>query len=588
MQLRSRTTPTCLLAAGGLLALAPAATAQLFAANTADIPTGSPGNNSTSENVDFGDVDLDGDWDAAFADGGDQGNDQNRLWVNQGGQQGGTVGVFVDATATQFPVWSDDSRDVEFVDFDADGDLDLYVSNTAAISNQGNRWWANTGGAQGGTLGFYADQTATRWVGLGGAGSSIPPALLTQGTFIDWSCDCDFGDLDDDGDIDLVHSTYGGAFGGNAPTRIFLNDGDGHFQEFNPSGFQLTGTTIANGMPALWAQGMQQANTTDGTGAFADIASSALDIDLADSDGDLDLDILHGARGEPPRFFRNLLEENGTLGFRDVTSIVFTHGYATGGGHYEQEMGDVDNDGDVDIYGLNWLATAGLSDVILDNDGNGVFGEQQILAGSGADDNEGDFVDVDGDGDVDLYVANFSGSDKVYVNTGLASGDFALLTLAESGTGGVTSASSLDADAADVDKDGDYDVFVAMDVFQPNVYMENVGGGPDVSAPYIPRVENDGDRVAAPGTFSVRAQVYDNAPYYITWYVDTELRVSVDGFALPALPMPSSQGQIFRAVVPANLVGPVSYTVHATDEYGNAGASAPEALVATTALAVGG
>jgi hypothetical protein len=90
--------------------------AQTLFPNTADIPSGSPLNNSWTENVDFGDVD--GDRDAVFADGGDNGNDQNRIWINQGGLQGGTLGVFVDETATRFPAVLDQSRDIELVDFD--------------------------------------------------------------------------------------------------------------------------------------------------------------------------------------------------------------------------------------------------------------------------------------------------------------------------------------------------------------------------------------------------------------------------------------------------------------------------------------
>ena len=35
-----------------------------------------------------------------------------------------------------------------------------------------------------------------------------------------------------------MHSSYGPNFNGEAPTRLFLNDGDGFFTEFNPSGLE--------------------------------------------------------------------------------------------------------------------------------------------------------------------------------------------------------------------------------------------------------------------------------------------------------------------------------------------------------------
>ncbi|MEZ5978255.1 MAG: VCBS repeat-containing protein [Planctomycetota bacterium] len=546
--------------------------------NTTKIPSGNPANNSATENVDFGDVDKDGDWDAVFADGGDGGNDQNRIWVNQGGAQGGTVGFFQDRTSTQFPNFSDDSRDIEFVDIDNDGDIDIYVSNTAQLTNQGNRWWVNQGGLQGGNVGFYADDTGNRWVGLGGPGSSLPPAAILSDTFIDWSCDCDFGDLDNDGDIDLVHSTYGGAFNGNVPTRIFLNDGAGHYQEFNPSGFQLTQNNIQNGNPGLWCEGTQQANTTDSTGQFCDIASSPLDIDLGDIDGDYDLDILHGARQELPRMFQNRLEENGgTLSFRDVTGAVFPAGYASGNGHYEQEMGDIDNDGDLDIYGLNWQVQFGLDDVTFRNDGTGHYTQLQVLDGSGGDDNEGDFFDFNNDGKLDLYVAAFGGGQRLYMGDGTGT----LLRVTNGITVTTSNHTSLDADCCDVDNDGDYDVFQANDGGAPNQFFENVTQVPDNRAPFVRRVENFGNRVAAPGKFPVRAQVYDNTPYYITWYNSTKLNVSVGGFKLAPKTMQSSMGQIFRGLVDSNLFGAVSYHVTSADKYANTGTSVVQNYSAT-------
>ena len=563
------------------------ATAQSFANSTSLLPDGPDHNASSSENVDFGDVDLDGDWDAVFADGGDDQNDQNRIWINDGGLQAGTIGLFTDETDTRMPSFLDDSRDIEFVDFDADGDLDLYSSNTSNISNQGNRWLTNQGGAQGGTLGFYNDETGARWVGLNSANSSINDALLLPNstspeTFIDWSCDCDFGDLDNDGDMDLVHSSYGGAFGGQVPTRIFLNDGDGFFEEFNPAAFKLSGTDINPGDPGIWCEGQQSTNTTIVTGARCDIATSTLDIDLGDTDGDFDLDILHGDRETLPRFFANRTMENGgSLAFRDVTGAVYPAGYSTGDGHYEQEMGDLDGDGDLDLYGLNWLQSGfNFQDATYENNGSGIFSNTTALGGSNADDNEGDFFDYDNDGDLDLFVCNFSGTDKLYRNENNGGSGFSFTNVTGSELPSMGSRVGLDADAADVDNDGDYDLIVANDDFAKNRFLENITQVPDTTAPYLPAVEQAVGHAASNTVDVVRAQVYDNAPYYITWFNPTTVEISVEdpGHPIPAIglsiPAVSVGGQIFRAELPGNLVGDVDYYFESSDLYGNSGTTA--------------
>jgi len=578
------------LAAGltGLCLLAPDAGAQ-FTDNTTDIPSGNPGNNSASENVDFGDVDNDGDWDAVFADGGDSQRDQNRIWINQAGLQAGTKGVFLDDTTARFPALTDQSRDIEFVDFDGDEDLDIYVSNTSTIVAETNRWWRNTGVH----TGVYVDETSTRWVNLSGPNSSVPTADVLALGFLDFSCDCDFGDLDNDGDMDLFHSSYGGIFNGNVPSRIFLNDGAGFFEEFNPSGYKLPNRNITNGAPGLWCEGTQQGGTTNITGANCDIAASALDIDLGDIDGDFDLDVLHGSRSELPRLFQNRLEENGggSLGFRDITG-TFPAGYSTGSGHYEQEMGDMDGDGDLDIYGLNWASNFGLSDIVMENDGAGIFGSIAILPNSGSDDNEGDFIDYDLDGDIDLFVANFSGSDRLYRNDNNGGGSGFSFTEVSGAQLPGPFAISLDADCCDVDGDGDYDVIVSNDNGTRNFYFKNSirsgGVGPqDVSAPYIPNVEQAPTRTAGAAPTVVRAQVYDNAPYYITWYNETWLEVKVNGGPATIVPMVSSGGQIFRAEIDGSLVGSITYQVFSQDEYGNQGSSAIMSYTVTGGGALG-
>ena len=559
-----------LIAAAFLVSLGGAAQAQ-FQDNLSDIPGGSPANNSSTENVDFGDVDNDGDWDAVFADGGDGGNDRNRIWVNQGGTQGGTTGIFVDQTSQQFPTINDQSRDVEFADIDSDGDLDLYISNTSAIIIQSNRWWVNAGGcAAAAVSGFYRRRDPARagsaWAA---AGSSISGfgSVLAGGGFIDWSCDCDFADLDNDGDLDLFHSTYGGSFGGEVPSRIFLNDGDGFFEEFNPSGFQLPGTTINNGNPGLWCEGTQQANTTNFDGTNCDIATNTLDIDVGDFDGDFDIDILHGARDQDPRIFANRLDGSalapsfGALWFRDVTGMSLNPSYASTG-NYEQEIGDLDGDGDLDIYGMNW---PGLSDAMHENNGNGVFSSGVIAPGSGSDDNEADFLDYDSDGNLDVFVANFSGQDRLYKGNG---NDMTLQNVTGTQLPNLF-ATALDADCCDVDGDGDTDVMVANDNGGRNFYVKNLNDIPDTHAPYIPNVEDAPDRTIGSVPTVIRAQVYDNEPYYITWYSDVWLSVTVNGGSVFTVPMQSSGGQIFRGELPGYLCGFVSYRVFAEDQYGN-------------------
>ena len=560
--------------------------AQSFVDNSAAIPSsGSPQNDTFAENVDFADIDLDGDLDATFANGGDLGNVQNSIWVNQGPS---SLGLFLDETTTRLPAISDASRDIEFVDFDGDGDPDIYVSNSSQFMNQTNRWWHNTGLGSG----AFTDETQARWLDLGQNDgvttfSSVSNAVvLASGGFIDWSCDCDFGDLDNDGDLDLLHSAYGGSFSGQVPTRLFLNDGDGFFTEFNPSGVQLNGSFIPNGTPALWAEGVHQHDTTAADGSEADIATTPLDIDVADIDGDLDLDILLGARNETPRLFVNNQDSSKTLPpFRDATYALLSDHAAIA--NYEQEFGDVDNDGDVDLFGLNW---AGMNDTIMLNDGTGFFEPWTIIPGSapaGSCDSEGDFIDYDNDGDNDLIISVFRGQDRLYENDG--TGTYTQVTATEMPIPASVDETALDIDAADIDNDGDYDMFAAQQ-FGPgvsgNLFYLNVTQTPDTHAPRVLRLEQAGNRMPSMEPTVVRVQVYDNTPYYITYTNRTWLEVTVDGGRPTTVPMTSSGGQIFRGEIPGTLVGLVCYTAHSEDAYGNRGSSTTNCFVSNGSVVV--
>ena len=90
------------------------------------------------------------------------------------------------------------------------------------------------------------------------------------------------------------------------------------------------------------------------------------------------------------------------------------------------------------------------------NDGSGTFTDtgQALRASSSIDESYGvDLADVDGDGDVDAFVANYNDYNKVWLNDG--SGNFT-----DSGQSLRYSSSydnSWDIELADLDGDGDLD-----------------------------------------------------------------------------------------------------------------------------------
>lgn len=548
--------------------LLPQAAAQ-FTLATEGVPTKA----RSTEHVDFADVDLDGDWDAGFANGGDSGAQQNTLWINLGGVQGGTLGHFDDQSELRLPAINDVSREIEFADIDGDGDEDAYIGNDSQILVQSPRWWVNNGGLQGQSAGFFADETAERWVGLGDPGSSVHPNfVLVGGGFIDWGGEGEFADLDNDGDLDLIHASYGSSQAGQSPSRLFLNNGLGFFTEFNPSGHQTPISFYPDGDPALWAEGLHFDDAADFTGQAADIADAVSDVEVLDYDGDFDLDIVWSGLNEGLQLFENRgLGPQGLQPFRDVTLAVFGPQDSNYIWVYDVEAGDLDGDDDIDLYVINGLPFMGPFSPILDGTlaGDGVGGFTPLQApvpDTGADDNEADFFDYDNDGILDVWVASFTGDDRLF--RGLGGGLLEEVPM-ELGYDAI----SWDADLADVDLDGDLDAVTCDEPFGPNLLLLNATDQPDGVAPRVPALEALAGSTAAAGVRPVRAKVLDNAPNYITWYADVALHVNVGGFDLAPRKLSPSGGEVFRGELPANLVGDVSYRVTATDAYGNTGAS---------------
>lgn len=123
------------------------------------------------------------------------------------------------------------------------------------------------------------------------------------------------------------------------------------------------------------------------------------------------------------------------------------------------EAGDYDNDGDLDILVGNERQNR-----LLRNDGTGKFEDVSRLtlkAGIGEETREADFGDVDGDGDLDIFFANVQLFQKVKPTPRLLINNNGVYDLSNPFQLGFPfSAGSMDADLVDIDNDGDLDLLM--------------------------------------------------------------------------------------------------------------------------------
>ena len=318
-----------------------------------------------------------------------------------------------------FGTGSDGTFEVVAGDVDGDGDLDLAVGNhtgqNVVYLGDGDGTFATAGN----NFGPGGGQTWTVQFGDVDGDGTFDTTNTNYGTGIDKTVQVLLGDLDGDGDLDLVGGTY------TLQNVVYMGDGDGSFD--------TTSHNFGTG--------------TDNTRALA----------LGDADGDGDLDLFVGNNAA-----QNVVYMGDGDGTFDTTSNNFGPGtQAT----VDLTLGDVDGDGDLDLLVGN---AAAQQNVLHLGDGDGTFDTTSINFGTGSD---GTYAvrlgDLDGDGDLDLFAGNNGGQDVVYLGDGDGTFDTTSRNL---GTGSEkTSTGSM----GDLDGDGDLDIVVGSRNEQNVVYLNN-------------------------------------------------------------------------------------------------------------------
>ncbi|MEZ5464677.1 MAG: FG-GAP-like repeat-containing protein [Lysobacteraceae bacterium] len=344
------------------------------------------GTPTTVSKVILGDMNGDGHLDllAAYAAG------TSKLFLNDG-SGGFPTGVNIATDGSQ-------NRDMLLADVNRDGWPDLIMADTGGFSDP-NRLYLNNGSG-----GFAATGTAI------GAEIDVSSALA-------------IGDVDRDGDLDLIVGNLGSS------NKLYLNNGSGVFS--------ATGTPVS-----------AEDNTT-------------FSLALGDLDGDGDLDLVTGtSSGRLSTWQRN----NGSGVFESVGTPI---GNSTNSAE-AVTLADVDADGDLDVL----LANAFAHNLLYLNDGSGGFPAVGRVVGTTSGDytRDAQFADIDGDGLLDLIVANDGNPTRLFLS-GAVDGWIGGINL------GNEVESTREVALGDVDGDGDLDV-VAANNGQPNrLYLNDGYGG---------------------------------------------------------------------------------------------------------------
>ena len=375
----------------------------------------------------------------------------------------------------------------------------------------------------GSATGEYREATATH----------LPQRVASIG-------DIELGDVDGDGDLDVVLADWGpgnNMMNTGGRTRLWLNDGDGHFVDATDTRMPET------------------------------LVRFSWDLELVDYDNDWDLDVLVSCKRCPGG---SLFVNDGSGRFEENPRALpqYTN-------NYDFEAMDLDGDGYLDLVTINDGEILGPDswsrrEHLFRNDAGKGFVDATLawwpdVANLGEDDNNIAFLDYDNDGDADFLIASLSGPDRLLVNDGSPS--FSVATKVFSGP---ETPGTLSLVLADLDGDHRLDVVQGQGE-NPEAVSERVflgrGLDPDSAAPVI----TGADAFGSDAGISVRARVHDRkSPLAAHDFQSVEMRW--DGPQAGGQPMVWYGEYLWRADL--IVASPVDLRVCAIDAAGNEACSA--------------
>ena len=284
-------------------------------------------------------------------------------------------------------------------------------------------------------------------------------------------------------------------------------DGDGNLDAFVANHAQVNRIYINNGMG-----GFPDAGITTLTGT-----NNSLAVALGDLDNDGNLDAFVGNNSQVNRVYINNGVTSGVWEGFEASAAPLTGTNDSVG----VALGDLDNDGDLDAF----VANSGQTNRIYINDGMGGFPDADItvLPNIGVVYSSGVALgDLDGDGNLDAFAANFDGVNHIYMNNGVTNGAWEGFEAAAPVSSSTERHDSLAVALGDLDGDGNLDAFV-VNRDQPNrIYINNgMGGFPATGitvltgannsrAVALGDLDNDGDLDAFVGNRDQPNRIYIN------------------------------------------------------------------------------